>query len=529
MHKMDIIDFLSIDQTENLRSELAPLRDKLEARLNLEHAEGADHIDVPETKINRICLLVGLSLPDKRSEEEVLQLRIPASGSGLRPDFFTYQRWDKFISAMLKLRYHDCIDTWTNATTSRAICREILRGRDYLMANNGEHLEAFLLAVSSSSVSKTVPALDLRIGSYGDNIPAELHINDKKITNTQILVAGATGSGKTNLLAVLIEQLRTCSCETAYPVNFLLFDYKGEFSDPQNRDWLRHFQTDETCLYNPINRPLPFTPFRDFSSSPIQELNLYATEMANALLAIDRASISARMGDRLRTCIIETYKQNKYRPITFQKLYDTYLSKIEDKVDSVCAVLNQLKEGNLFEEADRINLIDSCCIIDLSKYPKDGPLAKAIVYFTISKLNILYEGLSQQAMSEDHVQIRHFTIIDEAHYMLDFDNRPLRNLIAVGRNKGMSIILATQNMADFRNNGNGFDFYANAQYPLIMKQQTIDSKTLSTLYGVAGKELSELQTVISGLGKGELIIKNNDPITRDMGIKYKKITVTHLT
>ena len=95
-------------------------------------------------------------------------------------------------------------------------------------------------------------------------------------------------------------------------------------------------------------------------------------------------------------------------------------------------------------------------------------MAKAIVYFVVSKLNDIYEALPPQKTNEERVELRHFTIIDEAHYMLDFDNRPLRELIAVGRNKGMSIILATQNMESFKSKY--FDFYANAQYPLIMKQ-----------------------------------------------------------
>ena len=87
----------------------------------------------------------------------------------------------------------------------------------------------------------------------------------------------------------------------------------------------------------------------------------------------------------------------------------------------------------------------------MDSFPKDGPIAKAIVYFVISKLNIIYEQLSKQAVNDDYVQIRHFTIIDEAHYMLDFDNHPLRNLIAVGSNKGHQLtILATQNMDSFK-------------------------------------------------------------------------------
>ena len=80
----------------------------------------------------------------------------------------------------------------------------------------------------------------------------------------------------------------------------------------------------------------------------------------------------------------------------------------------------------------------------------------------------MYELLDKQAVNDKVVKIRHFSIIDEAHYMLDFDNRTLHNLIAVGRNKGLRIILATQYMSSFKSKG--FDFYANAQYPLIMKQ-----------------------------------------------------------
>ena len=110
--------------------------------------------------------------------------------------------------------------------------------------------------------------------------------------------------------------------------------------------------------------------------------------------------------------------------------------------------------------------------------------------------------------------------------MLDFDNRPLRNLIAVGRNKGLSIILATQNMESFKSKH--FDFYANAQYPLIMKQQTISDQVIRDIFGVNQKELQEIRSAISGLAKGELIIKDPNAFALGIGKKYKKIRVTHL-
>lgn len=197
-----------------------------------------------------------------------------------------------------------------------------------------------------------------------------------------------------------------------------------------------------------------------------------------------------------------------------------------DKDDSVTSVLKLLVRSNLFEKEDKVQLTDECFIIKMDAFPKDGPIAKAIVYFVVAKLNLIYEQLDKQAVNDDYVQIRHFTIIDEAHYMLDFDNRPLRNLIAVGRNKGLSIILATQNMESFKSKH--FDFYANAQYPLIMKQQTISDPVIKDLFGVSGKELQEIRSAIAGLQKGELIIKDQNAFLLDIGKKYKKIKVSHL-
>lgn len=222
------------------------------------------------------------------------------------------------------------------------------------------------------------------------------------------------------------------------------------------------------------------------------------------------------------------FKQTNGLPVTFDLILTQYQGKMTnpENDDSVTSVLKQLVRNNLFDKEDKVNLVDQCFIVKMDSFPKDGPIAKAIVYFIVSKLNILYENLPQQAKEENLVQIRHFTIIDEAHYMLDFDNRPLRNLIAVGRNKGLSIILATQNMESFKSKH--FDFYANAQYPLIMKQQTISDSVIKDLFGVSGKELQEIRTEIAGLQKGELIIKDQNAFLLDIGKKYKKIKVTHL-
>lgn len=523
------ISFYNVRQSEGIFDELNIIKETLENKINLSRTIGKEkRVTLTNNKVMRICFIVGLSQAGLRNLDEVANIQLSKASTRYVPSFFTMNNLSTLYSALLKLRYKEHSIDWTdNPLLSRIIASEMLRGRNFLMDEN--NLNGFLYSIVSSNKNNgSIPALELLIGEYDEEMEAVLDINSRAITNSQILVAGATGSGKTNLLAVLIQQIRSRSIETAYPVNFLLFDYKGEFSDMDNNHWLSLFETDRTCILDPIEKPLPFTPFKDFTGKAINEINLYSTEMATALCALDNAKISANMSNRLSEAIVDSYKKTNGAPITFEQMLTNYQSKLQNpgKNDSISSILKQLVRNKLFDNEDKANLINECFIVKMDAFPKDGPIAKAIVYFLISKLNLIYEQLEKQAVSDDYVQIRHFTIIDEAHYMLDFDNRPLRNLIAVGRNKGLSIILATQNMASFQSKH--FDFYANAQYPLIMKQQTITDSVIKDLFGVSGRELQEIRTEIAGLQKGELIIKDQMAFALDLGKKYKKIKVSHL-
>lgn len=524
------ISFDNLRQAEGIIDNLNEIKEKLERRINLQYqASEEKKVSLTGNKIMRICLIVGLYQTSPRDLNCLTEIQLSKSSIRIPSSFFTYLELKDLFGALLKLRYKDFDIDWQDSpTVSRIIASEMYRGRDYLL--QGNNLDSFMMAQTTNGKSRTggIPALQLIIGQYDEDMEATLDINSREISNTQILVAGTTGSGKTNLLAVLINQLRILSIESPYPVNFLLFDYKGEFSDPANNHWLNLFEVDRSCILDPIAAPLPFTPFKDFRGHTIQEINLYSTEMAEALCALDRATVSSKMGNRLSVAISEAYKKTQGAPITFRLMLEKYKDGMTnpDNDDSVTSILNQLIRANLFSEEDKVNLIKDSFIVKMDSYPKDGPIAKAIVYFIISKLNSIYEKLDKQEVSKDYVEIRHFTIIDEAHYMLGFDNRPLRNLIAVGRNKGLSIILATQNMDDFKSKS--FDFYANAQYPLIMKQQSISDGILKDIFGIAGKDFQELKSAIAGLQKGELIIKDNTADILGIGKKWKKIKVSHL-
>ncbi|MBO4451331.1 MAG: DUF87 domain-containing protein [Bacteroidaceae bacterium] len=523
----------SIKSIEGITEQLIDLKTAVEQRINLhQYPSDIRPVVISQVGIMRMCLIAGLSDKTPRTEKDIPDNQMSLASGAYWATLFTKSKIGALIEALLKMRYHDVDADWkSSAVVSRVIGREILRGRDLLMQEGGIDDWLRFSPLRGGASTSDIPVLNLCVGSYGDDMPATLDINSRAIANTQILVAGTTGSGKSNLLAVLLQQMRSASSDTHYPVNFLLFDYKGEFSDPANAAWLSHFDTDSSAILNPMEHPLPFTPFKDFSGKPVNELNLYSTTMATALLAIaSGAKISANMDNRLSEAIVNAYKANQMKPVNFKMIFDHYNRLLPEKkqgeMDSVKSVLNQLVNNNIFADEDKIDLVKTCNIINLGRFEKNGIIAKAIVYFVISKLNNIYEQLPKQAMNDERVEIRHFTIIDEAHYMLGFENKPLKNLIAVGRNKGMSIILATQNMEDFKSKS--IDFYANAQYPLIMKQQQQNDAVLKDLFGVSGSQLQELKQAITNLQKGELITRDTSLAELGLGTCWKKIKVSHL-
>ncbi len=532
MSNINLLTVKAVTAISGMHERIADVKAAIEQRLNLEeYSDNIRPVTLNHSVVLRICLLAGLSDKSPRTINDLNDYNLVKSNTPYATTFFTKSDVGTMFEILLKMRYHDVEADWTSPNlVSKVIGREILRGRDILLKEGGIDEWLTYAPLRAGRLLTDIPELNLRIGEYENGMDACLDINSREIANTQILIAGTTGSGKSNLISLLINQIRSASSDTHYPVNFLLFDYKGEFSDPANSSWLELFDTDKSAILDPIREPLPFTPFKDFTGRPINEVNLYATSLASALSAIAPAKISANMDNRLSEAIINAYKEKGLKSITFSDVLENYIAllpqKKQDDTDSVISVLSQLVRNRIFSEEDKIDLMKNCYIINLGGFEKDGIMAKAIVYFVISKLNTIYERLPKQAINEDRVEIRHFTIIDEAHYMLGFENKPLQNLIAVGRNKGMSIILATQNMDSFKSRH--FDFYANAQYPLIMKQQQQNDNVIKDLFGVSGSALQEVKQAIAGLQKGELITRDAANMALGIGKSWQKIRVTHL-
>ena len=200
---------------EGIDKELLDVKKLLEQRLNLTHySRNIQSVSLQSNVVLRICLMVGLQDKGTREISEIQKLQIATNSGRYTPGFFgiVWNDLPRYITTLIRLRYKDVDIDWSIANNvSRVLQYEALRGRDILMKGNIDDWLTFVPTGVKGGGKRGIPELRLYIGKYGNDNEAYIDINARSIPNTQIVIAGSTGSGKTNLLAVLINQIRVLS------------------------------------------------------------------------------------------------------------------------------------------------------------------------------------------------------------------------------------------------------------------------------------------------------------------------------
>ena len=140
---MSIINFSNTRQMEGLLDEISQVKDLIESKINLSRvADREKRVSLTLNKVMRICFIVGLSVTVERKEDDFKDIQLSTSSARIVPSFFTMHDLSTLYSALLKLRYANLNIDWSqNATVSRIIAAEMLRGRNYLLEEN--NLDSF--------------------------------------------------------------------------------------------------------------------------------------------------------------------------------------------------------------------------------------------------------------------------------------------------------------------------------------------------------------------------------------------------
>ena len=127
---MSIINFSNTRQMEGLFDAINPIKELIESKINLSRtADREKRINLNQNKIMRICFIVGLSLPTKRSIDDYKNIQLSVSSIRITPSFFTMHDLSTFIiSALFKIKVFglEHLIGLKNATLSRNIAAEML-------------------------------------------------------------------------------------------------------------------------------------------------------------------------------------------------------------------------------------------------------------------------------------------------------------------------------------------------------------------------------------------------------------------
>lgn len=315
--------------------------------------------------------------------------------------------------------------------------------------------------------------MEIHLGSIPeqDGAPMVWHPNDTtRVFHTNTGIIGTMGTGKTQFTKSLIAQMYRNQKDNFYgnPLGILIFDYKGDFNDPES-----DFAKACNAKVLPVTRlpfnPLALVPGKKFKPLlPVHTANAFTDTIARAY------RLGVKQRNILYTCIERAYENagivasdpktwSKLAP-TFEMVYDIYDNDREiPKNDSLEAAMQDLHRFNVFESnpyytKSLFNLLKGVVVIDLTE-AFDEKIQSLIVGLTLDQF---YTQMRNSGFSTTDGTLRELTkfiLVDEADNFMGRDFPALKRIMKEGREFGVGTILSTQCLDHFTTGEDDYSRY----------------------------------------------------------------------
>lgn len=311
------------------------------------------------------------------------------------------------------------------------------------------------------------PSITLGAGIYEGTVYPEAKVNiPLRMLNRHGLISGATGSGKTKTLQIIVEQL------AIQGVPSLLMDIKGDLSGIAAVG-----EASEKILQRMLNIGIPFVPhassveFLSLSGEPGARLRATLTEFGPVLLSKILGLNDTQQGV---VALVFKYCDDKMLPLLdlddFKKTLLFLTNEGKDEVKSEYGAISSATTGTIIRKLLELEQQDaglffgepSFEVDDLKKICNDGEGKISIIrltdlqtrpkLFSTFMLQLLAEVFSSFPEAGDVDKPRLCIFIDEAHLIFDEASKALldqiNTTIKLIRSKGVGIFFITQNPSD---------------------------------------------------------------------------------
>lgn len=337
------------------------------------------------------------------------------------------------------------------------------------------------------------------LGESSDNDEISIKINDDtEFDNRNIAIAGMAGSGKTQLIKEILNQI---SKNTNSQLKFILFDYKGE----GNASQLKTFLERTNCEYVDIlNDGLKFNPLSSINLFDGERQKTFSIKAFVDTIATFVPSIGVSQKNILQTVLCELIEKKNNTYPNINELFDSieeYYESTNTKPDTLYSSIKDLASGIFIKDVTD-NIMGKSIYLNLPPTLSDT-LRQLCVFLLLRYFNFLFSSLNDVVPVNNIIPLRYVIVIDEAHVYLKNKNarKALEDLLRMLRSKGVIVVMLTQGIEDYKTKD--FDFASQVKLPICLNVQNKDPKLIKAFVGTPRSELkliNEINKLESGFG-----------------------------
>lgn len=352
---------------------------------------------------------------------------------------------------------------------------------------------------SEINIQGTLNELNLCIGidTEGNGINLKIN-NETEYTSRHFAIAGTTGSGKTQLVFDLINQI---SNQSNNELKYTFFDFKGTDS----LEKLKPFLNDTSANFINVNHQngFPFSPLKNYDLSNQNYIESFASDLRTFFKDIRQVQSASLVRQ-----IIDYHFDYKKSP-SLNELLENLLENNNGKFDTTTSVIQQLINSSIYDESKTYDIFKQSNYISM---PSD--VTKEIKQFvTFNLLKFMYDTIKKSGDSKvvnNIKELKHVIIIDEAQNFLQHKNaRPvIESMLRELRSMGIVIILIAQETQDFIYND--FDFMSQIKFSICCDVRDKSIKRIIPFIGTVNSEL-KLKSQLDNLESGKGLINIGEP------------------
>ena len=291
----------------------------------------------------------------------------------------------------------------------------------------------------------------LPVGEIARDIKSDEHVTfsvNGAGGSPHMAIMGGVGSGKTRTAVHMLCALRQ-HCE----VPLLAFDFKGDLGDSFTQNF-------GATLIAPPKMAIPLDVLH-VTSSDDTVIKTAAARIRDSIGAVKARKPSGVQSEALREAVASVLRHSSTgAPATLPDValaLDSEYAGRERKSDELTATLNELTQFSLFApDLSPAEFFARSWIIQL---PQDGSteMRRLIINLTLDALD-RWINAQPDAPMDDHGNrdLRHLTMLDEAHVILSTKLPALGNLVRMSRSKGGALMLISQSPDDFEGAEHGY-------------------------------------------------------------------------